>query len=83
VTLPRKQDWFSGSPPQIVAFNQLLTTVSNIANAGPLSGAIIQTRTIIEQGIQKVLSGQTVDSALSGASDKVNAALSEYNKNFK
>lgn len=55
MTLPRKQDWFSGSPPQIVAFNQLLTTVSNIANAGPLSGA----------------------------SDKVNAALSEYNKNFK
>ena len=83
VTLLRKQGWFSSSPLQIVAFNQLTTTVPNIANAGPLSGATIQTRTIIEQGIQKVLSGQTVESALSGASDQVNAALSEYNKNFK
>ena len=83
VDLLRKQGWFSSSPLQIVAFNQLLNTVPNIANAGPLSGATIQTRTIIEQGIQKVLSGQSVDSALSGASDQVNAALSEYNKNFK
>ena len=83
MTLPRKQDWFSGSPPQIVAFNQLLTTVSNIANAGPLSGATIQTRTIIEQGIQKVLSGQSVENAVSSSSDQINVALSEYNKNFK
>jgi len=83
VSLLRKQGWFSSSPLQIVAFNQLINTVPNNANAGPLSGATIQTRTIIEQGIQKVLSGQTVESALSGASDQVNAALSEYNKNFK
>ncbi|ULH17577.1 ABC transporter substrate-binding protein (plasmid) [Deinococcus sp. KNUC1210] len=83
VNLLRKQGWFSSSPLQIVAFNQLLNTVPNVANAGPLSGATIQTRTIIEQGIQKVLSGQSVASALSSASDQVNAALADYNKNFK
>ncbi|WP_425146278.1 ABC transporter substrate-binding protein [Deinococcus sp.] len=83
VDLLRKQGWFSSSPLQIVAFNQLLNTVPNVANLGPLSGATIQTRTIIEQGIQKVLSGQSVESALSSASEQVNAALSEYNKNFK
>ena len=83
VDLLRKQGWFSSSPLQIVAFNQLLSTVPNVANLGPLSGATIQTRTIIEQGIQKVLSGQSVESALGSASEQVNAALSEYNKNFK
>ena len=83
VDLLRKQGWFSSSPLQIVAFNQLLTTLPNIANAGPLSGATIQTRTIIEQGIQKVLSGQSVENAVSSSSDQINAALSEYNKNFK
>ena len=83
VDLLRKQGWFDSSPLQVVAFNQLLNTVPNVANAGPLSGATIQTRTIIEQGMQKVLSGQSVESALNSASEQINAALTEYNQNFK
>ena len=83
VDLLRKQGWFSNSPLQIVAFNQLLKTVPNVANAGALSGATIQTRTIIEQGMQKVLGGQSVDSAIVSASEQANAAIAEYNKNFK
>ena len=83
VDLLRKQGWFSSSPLQIVAFNQLLKTVPNVANAGALSGATIQTRTIIEQGMQKVLGGQSVDSAIVSASEQANAAIAEYNKNFK
>jgi sn-glycerol 3-phosphate transport system substrate-binding protein len=83
VNLLRKEGWFSGNPLQVVAFNQLLKTVPNIANAGALSGAIIPMRAVIEQSIQKVLGGQEVASVASTANEQVNAVLVEYNKNFK
>jgi sn-glycerol 3-phosphate transport system substrate-binding protein len=83
VKLLRKEGWFSGNPLQVVAFNQLLKTVPNIANAGALSGAIIPMRAVIEQGIQKVLSGQEVANVATSANEQVNAVLVEYNKNFK
>ncbi len=79
----RSQGWFSSTPLQIVAFNQLLTTKPNPANAGGLNGTAIQTRTIIEQGLQKVGSGQSVASVATTTNEQVNAALTEYNKNFK
>ncbi|WP_424950895.1 ABC transporter substrate-binding protein [Deinococcus sp.] len=83
VDLLRKQGWFSSTPLQIVAFNQLLNTTPNVANAGPLSGPTIETRTIIEQGLQKVTSGQSVASVAAQAQQQVDAALTEYNKNFR
>jgi sn-glycerol 3-phosphate transport system substrate-binding protein len=83
VNLLRKQGWFLSSPLQVVAFNQLLNTKPNVANAGALSGANIEIRNVIEQGIQKVLSGQDVTSVTATAKDQVDAALAEYNKNFK
>jgi sn-glycerol 3-phosphate transport system substrate-binding protein len=83
VNLLRKQGWFSSNPLQIVAFNQLLSTKPNIANAGALTGANIQMRSIIEQNIQKVLSGQDVTEVAKTANEQINTALSEYNKNFK
>lgn len=83
VTALRKEGWFSSSPLQILAFNQLLNTTPNIASAGALNGAAIQTRTIIEQGLQKVTSGQSVASVAADTNAQVNAALTEYNKNFK
>jgi sn-glycerol 3-phosphate transport system substrate-binding protein len=83
VNLLRKQGWFSSNPLQIVAFNQLLSTKPNIANAGALTGANIQMRSIIEQNIQKVLSGQDVNEVAKTANEQINAALLEYNKNFK
>jgi sn-glycerol 3-phosphate transport system substrate-binding protein len=83
IALLRKEGWFSGNPLQIVAFNQLLKTVPNIANAGALSGAIIPMRAVIEQGIQKVLGGQDVTNVATAANEQVNAVLVEYNKNFK
>ena len=83
VALLRKQGWFSGNPLQVVAFNQLLKTVPNVANAGALSGAIIPMRAVIEQGIQKVLGGQDVANVASAANEQVGAVLVEYNKNFK
>ncbi len=83
VNLLRKQGWFSSNPLQIVAFNQLLKTKPNIANAGALTGANIEMRTIIEQNIQKVLSGQGVSEVAKTTNEQINAALLEYNKNFK
>ncbi|MGY2893234.1 ABC transporter substrate-binding protein [Deinococcus sp. UYEF24] len=83
VTLLRKQGWFSSSPLQITAFNQLLSTTPNAASAGGLNGTAIQTRTIIEQGLQKVTSGQSVASVAASTDAEVTAALVDYNKNFK
>lgn len=83
VNLLRKQGWFSSSPLQILAFNQLLKTTPNVASAGALNGAAIQTRNIIEQGLQKVTSGQAVASVAAETRAQVDAALADYNKNFK
>ncbi len=79
----RGQGWFSQTPLQLVAFNQLLTTKSNVANAGALSGVAIQTRTLVEQGMQKVMQGASVESVAKDTKAKVDAALADYNQNFK
>jgi len=83
IELLRKQGWFTQTPLQLVSFNQLTKTIPNPATAGGLNGAAIQTRKIIEEGIQKVLSGQSVDAALAEAKTRADAALAEYNANFK
>lgn len=83
IDLLRKQGWFSQTPLQLVAFNQLLKTIPSPATAGGLNGAAIQTRTIIEEGLQKVLGGQTVAAAQAEAKNRVDAALNDYNANFK
>ena len=83
IELLRKQGWFTQSPLQLVAFNQLTKTIPSAATAGGLNGAAIQTRKIIEEGIQKVLAGQSVDAALKETKARADAALNEYNANFK
>lgn len=83
IALLRKQGWFTQSPLQLVAFNQLTKTVPSPATAGGLNGAAIQTRKIIEEGIQKVLGGSSVDAALKETKARADAALAEYNANFK
>ncbi|MDV6375773.1 ABC transporter substrate-binding protein [Deinococcus arenicola] len=83
IDLLRKQGWFTQTPLQLVAFNQLTQTVPSPATAGGLNGAAIQTRKIIEEGVQKVLNGTSVDAALKEAKTRADAALAEYNANFK
>lgn len=83
IDLLRKQGWFTQTPLQLVAFNQLTKTVPSPATAGGLNGAAIQTRKIIEEGVQKVLSGTSVDAALKETKARADAALAEYNANFK
>ena len=83
IELLRKQGWFTQTPLQLVAFNQLTKTVPGTATAGGLNGAAIQTRKIMEEGVQKVLAGQNVDAALKETKARADAALAEYNANFK
>lgn len=83
IALLRQQGWFTQSPLQLVAFDQLTKTVPSPATAGGLNGAAIQTRKIIEEGLQKVLAGQSVDAALKETKARADAALNEYNANFK
>ncbi len=83
INLLRNQGWFLQTPLQLVAFNQLLKTVPSPATAGALNGAAIESRKDIEEGLQKVLSGTPVDDALKETKTRVDAALKEYNSNFK
>jgi sn-glycerol 3-phosphate transport system substrate-binding protein len=83
VTQLRKEGWFTSAPLQVRAFDQLLNTKPNSASAGALNGVAIQTRTLIEQGLQKVLGGAGVEATLKDTSAGIDAALAEYNLNFK
>ncbi|WP_291426747.1 ABC transporter substrate-binding protein [Deinococcus sp.] len=83
IDLLRKQNWFTQTPLQLVAFNQLVRTVPSPATAGGLNGAAIQTRKIMEEGVQKVLGGAPVADALKDTKARADAALNEYNANFK
>ncbi len=82
VDMLRDEGWFTEFPNASTAFDQLLETVPNTATAGALMGTFQATRTIVEQAIQKVLAGATVDSALQEAKKLADAALAEYNANF-
>jgi sn-glycerol 3-phosphate transport system substrate-binding protein len=79
----KKEGWLNEKAPQLVAFNQLLQTEPNEATAGALIGPFQQVRRIVEEAIQKVFSGTSVDAALTEAKAKADAALKEYNASVK
>lgn len=83
VDLLKKEGWFSKAPVQTVAFNQLLKTEPSVATGGALMGSFIEVRKIIEESIQKVLSGQAVDATLQDAKNRADKAIGDYNKNFQ
>jgi len=78
----KAEGWFSSDAKQLVAFNQLLTTIPNNATAGALAGTLLDNRTIIEQAMQKILQGTDVKAALTEAKKQADAKLKEYNANF-
>lgn len=83
IDLLRKQGWMAEKPYQLVAFGQLLKTQANEATAGALIGPFQQVRRIIEEAIQKVLTGTSVDKALEEAKSRADAAIREYNASVK
>lgn len=76
------EGWFTENPNYTVAFDQLLETEPNTATAGALMGTFLETRTIIEEAIQRVLNGADVDTTLADAKRLADAALADYNSNF-
>ena len=82
IELLREQGWFDQSPLQLVAFDQQTETVPSPATAGALNGAGLETYKIVEEALQKVLDGGSVDAALQEAKTRADAALADYNKNF-
>jgi sn-glycerol 3-phosphate transport system substrate-binding protein len=77
------EGWFQTNPERTIAFTQLTETVPNTATAGALMGSFLETRTIIEEAIQKVLNGESVDSAMDEAKRLADARLEEYNANVQ
>lgn len=78
----KKEGWFKKAGFRITAFNQLLETKVNTASGGALLGSLLDTRTIVEEAIQKVLNGGDVDASLKEAKKLSDLKLKEYNKNF-
>lgn len=76
------EGWFEQFPNASTAFDQLLNTIPNSATAGALMGTFQATRTIVEEAIQKVLGGASVEASLEQAKRLADAALAEYNANF-
>ncbi len=83
IELLKKEGWFDTNSHQLVAFDQLLQTKVNDASAGGLCGTVYDNRTIIEQAIQKVLSGTAADQAMKEAKALSDQKLSEYNKSVQ
>lgn len=82
IDMLEKEGYFSANPNAFTAFGQLLETKPNTATAGALMGTFLDTRIIIEEAIQKVLNGGSVDAALEEAKKLADAKLAEYNANF-
>jgi len=73
------KDWFKANPGQKTAVDQLNAAKSTSATAGALMGPFPQIRTIVDQAIQAVTSGTSVDDALKDAKTKSDQALADYN----
>ncbi|MFW5686260.1 MAG: ABC transporter substrate-binding protein [Spirochaetota bacterium] len=76
------EGWFEEDPNAFTAFDQLLNTTPNSATAGALMGSFLDTRTIIEEAIQKVLQGGDVTEAMEEAKTLADDRLREYNANL-
>ncbi len=83
IDLLESQNWFDDNPNFTVAFDQLTQTIPNQATAGALMGSFLETRTIIEEAIQRVLQGAEVEAALENAKLLADTRLEEYNSNFQ
>ena len=82
VTELEKEGWFAEAPTRTIAFTQLLETEANQATAGGVMGTFSDTRTIVEEALQKVINGADVTVAMGEAKELADLKLSEYNKNF-
>lgn len=83
VTVLEKQNWFDKNPAYRAAFDQLLETKPTRATQGALLGMFPELRTIMEDAVQKIFSGTSIDKALAEADKRADAALKKYNRNVR
>ncbi len=83
VSILESQGWFKENPNLAVAFDQLLETVPNAATAGALMGSFLDTRSIIQTAMEKIITGTSARDALNEAKELADAKVAEYNANFK
>ncbi|WP_028973839.1 ABC transporter substrate-binding protein [Spirochaeta cellobiosiphila] len=75
----KEEGWFETEPLRTIAFKQLLETIPNSYTAGALMGSFMDTRTIVEEALQKVISGKSVEESLKEAKVLADTKLKEYN----
>ncbi len=80
VTVLEKQQWFAKNPAYKAAFDQLLATKPTRATQGALLGMFPELRTIMEDAVQKIFAGTSIDDALADADKRADAALKKYNR---
>ena len=83
ITVLEDENWFSDFPARTIAFTQLLETNTNNASAGALIGSFIDTRNLLQESLQQMFTGVSVDDALGEVHEKINAKLQEYNQNVQ
>lgn len=72
------EGWFDTHPNYSTAFNQLLETKPVTATQGALMGPFLEARTYIEDAVEQVLTGTSVEQALADAKAKIDKALEDY-----
>jgi sn-glycerol 3-phosphate transport system substrate-binding protein len=73
------EGYFVKNPGQKTAVDQLNAAKSTSATAGAIMGTFPQIRTIVDQALQAVTTGTSVDEALKEAKTKADESLKEYN----
>ncbi len=73
------EGYFAKNPGQKTAVDQLNAAKSTSATAGAIMGTFPQIRTIVDQALQAVTTGTSVDDALKEAKTKADESLKEYN----
>jgi len=80
--LLQSQGWFDKNPNDKTAIDQLNAAQATSATAGALMGPFPQIRTLVDQAIQNVTNGGSIDDELNTAKTKADAFLADYNKSL-
>jgi sn-glycerol 3-phosphate transport system substrate-binding protein len=80
VNVLEQEHWFEKNPAYKAAFDQLLATKPVRATQGALLGIFPEFRSIVEDAVQAIFAGTSIDKALADADKRADAALKKYNR---
>jgi sn-glycerol 3-phosphate transport system substrate-binding protein len=79
IVLPPVTELWAERPQFQVAYDQLLSGVTNVASAGPVMGPYAEVREAVMTAIERMLlEGQSPEDALRQAEEEANEALADY-----